>query len=392
MAASVTFFPVSNGDMTLIELENRQCILTDINIRLAADDDEDEQTPDVAGMLRERLKERGRDCKGRLYVDTFCLSHPDQDHIAGLERHFHLGPPEDWSEDEDKILIKEMWSSPVVFRRASENNSLCDDAKAWNKEAKRRMELYRDKGDSITCGDRILILGEDENIKTDDILEIVIKIGDKICKSNCQDDHVFSARLLGPLPPSTDEDGTEVVKNRSSVILRYSFHVKGKKDRCLFLSGGDTEVEIWKRLWGKCHVREFGWLEYDILQAPHHCSWGSLSFDGWSEEGENAKVDKDARSALSCCRGGAVIVSSSKKIKDDDDNPPHYRARKEYIDIVDGDDERFYCTEDEWDTSGQALKFTIDVHGPKKSSAKSDAAAAKLFGVGAIAATPRPHG
>lgn len=86
------FFPVSNGDMTLIRLDNGQTILVDVNIRGDADDDDDD-TPDVASDLRDRLK---RDIEGRLYVDAFLLSHPDQNHITGLRNHFHLGPLSHW--------------------------------------------------------------------------------------------------------------------------------------------------------------------------------------------------------------------------------------------------------------------------------------------------------
>jgi glyoxylase-like metal-dependent hydrolase (beta-lactamase superfamily II) len=141
MTALITFFPVSNGDMVLLSFDNDQQILIDINIRGAADDENDD-TPDVAEDLRSRLK---RDGKGRLFVDAFLLSHPHADHITGLQNHFHLGPPDAWKKDDDKILIREMWSSPVVFRRAGANGeSLCDDAKAWQKEARRRVALFRE--------------------------------------------------------------------------------------------------------------------------------------------------------------------------------------------------------------------------------------------------------
>lgn len=82
MVARIAFFPVGNGDMTLIELESGRKIVIDVNVRAAADDQDDE-TPDVAKMLRERLS---RDGQGRLYVDAFLLSHPDKDHCSGRMR------------------------------------------------------------------------------------------------------------------------------------------------------------------------------------------------------------------------------------------------------------------------------------------------------------------
>jgi hypothetical protein len=55
--------------------------------------------------------------------------------------------------------------------------------------------------------------------------------------------------------------------------------------------------------------------------------------------GERVKVGEAARNALSQTRKGAVIVASCKPIKKDDDNPPHERAKREYIDILDDDED-----------------------------------------------------
>ena len=99
MTASLSFFPVGNGDMTLVVTEGGFKILIDMNIRADADDP-DKDTPDVAKELRDRLI---RDSQGRLYVDVLLVSHPDEDHCRGLRKHFHLGPPDEWSKQADKI-------------------------------------------------------------------------------------------------------------------------------------------------------------------------------------------------------------------------------------------------------------------------------------------------
>ena len=77
MTARIEFFPVGNGDMTLVTLESGRKVLIDVNIREAADDENDDETTNVAALLKDRLE---RDTDGRLYVDTFLLSHPDEDH------------------------------------------------------------------------------------------------------------------------------------------------------------------------------------------------------------------------------------------------------------------------------------------------------------------------
>jgi len=389
MTASITFFPVGNGDMTLITFDNDQKLLIDLHVRKAADDADDD-TPDVMADLRGRLT---RDEKGRLFVDGFLLSHPDKDHICGLTTHFHLGPPDEWDEDDDKILIREMWSSPVVFRRASKDHVLCDDAKAWAKEARRRVALYREKGTATVEGDRIQIMGEDEDGKTDDILAIVVKADGVVTKLNRVASGTFEGRLLAPIPHSDDEELDELLgKNHSSVVLRFSIRGGGILDKCRFLTGGDAEVAIWERLWGKHGTYQADWLSYDILQAPHHCSWHSLSYDSYSTYGEDAEVCDDARSALAQIRKGAIVVASSKAIDPDEADPPSDRAKREYISIVDGKSNRFICVADVWEDEDRALQYEITSSGITKVVKSAAKAAVAALGIGATAAQARAHG
>lgn len=389
MTASIVFFPVGNGDMTLVTLDNDQKLLIDLHVRKAADNDGDD-TPDVMADLRERLN---RDAEGRLYVDGFLLSHPDKDHITGLETHFHLGPPEDWSKDDDKILIHEMWSSPVIFRRASKSHTLCPDAKAWAKEARRRVALFRENDTIADEGDRIQIMGEDEDGKTDDILEIVVKTNETVTKLNENSSSAFEGRLLAPLPQGDDEDTEELLtKNCSSVIIRFSIRGGGILDKCRFLSGGDAEVAIWERLWDDLSENNADWLNYDILQAPHHCSWHSLSYDSWSEMGEDAKVCEAARNALGQIRKGAIVVASSKKIDPNDSDPPCDRAKREYIAIVDGKNDRFICVADVWEDEERSLEYEITASGITKTVKSAAKAAAAAMGIGATASQARAHG
>lgn len=67
MAATLTFFPVGTGDMTLVQLADDSTLLIDMHIRAA--DDANDDTPDVAKDLRSRLK---RDKKGRPWLMQPC--------------------------------------------------------------------------------------------------------------------------------------------------------------------------------------------------------------------------------------------------------------------------------------------------------------------------------
>ncbi len=342
MSIKTLHFRVGNGDMTLVVLESGRRLLVDIKITADADD-EDSDTPNVAQQLRDELDDLGRDSKGRLYVDAFLLTHPDQDHIRGLKKHFHLGAPGDWSKSADKILIREQWSSPIVFRRASKNHTLCDDACDWSAEARRRVKKFRDEG-AQGDGNRILIMGEDIDGKTDDLTAILIKVDEQFSNICGSADTSFEARLLAPLKADDDEEEEVITKNDSSVIIRIDLKVS-KVTKARYLIGGDAGVAIWEKLWER-NEDKADRLEYDVLLAPHHCSWRSLSYDSWSEKGEKAKVNEAARSALGQARKGALIVSSSKQVEDDEDDPPCIRAKREYLDILDDVKGEFKCVAD----------------------------------------------
>lgn len=279
MSAKTTHFKVGNGDMTLVVLDSGRRILIDCKITVNAEDPNHE-APDVGAQLRERLT---RDPEGRLFVDAFLLTHPDQDHCAGLQRHFHLAKPGSWVKADDKIFVREMWSSPIVFRRADRKNAstghtLCADALAWRDEARRRVKLFRSQG-WLSDGDRIQILGEDVDGKTNDLLPILVSTGSTFSTICGVTDTAFQGLLLAPMLADDDEEVELLSKNNSSVILRMTLAADGNPTAGRYLFGGDAEVGVWEKIRDKYEDED---LTYDVLMAPHHCSWHSLSWDSWS--------------------------------------------------------------------------------------------------------------
>jgi hypothetical protein len=233
------------------------------------------------------------------------------------------------------------------------------------------VQHFRDKR-SAGDGDRILILGEDENGKTDDLTEILITLDTIFNRINGSQDNTISMRLLGPLPPDDDDDEVRLAKNHSSTIIQFTIADYANVDACRFLSGGDAEVAIWEREWQR-HKDHPEWLSYDLLQAPHHCSWHTLSYDSWSELGEKAKVNADARSALSQARSGANIIASSRPIKDDDADPPCIRAKREYKSITDSVSGEFRCVgEHPSASSPDVMEFEITKYGTRLKTAPSN--------------------
>ncbi|XLZ71469.1 metallohydrolase [Massilia sp. SR12] len=382
--------------MTLVKLGDAESttILIDINIRSDADDPAS-STRDVAKDLRARLK---TDDKSRPYVDVFLLSHPDQDHCRGLRRHFYLGPLGDYPDDnlpqdQKRIVIREIWSSPIVFRRASKNHTLCDDAKAFNTEAKRRVRVNKENGFITADGDRITVLGEDADGKTDDLAPILWTTGNKSASIRGRD---FSAHFTGHLlaPIKADDDAeleANLSKNHSSVIINFMFASGAlTPDGVKFLTGGDAEVLIWTKLWEK-YKDTPEVLTYDVMQTPHHCSWHSLSYDSWSEKKEKAKVEQDARRALGQARAGAVIVASCKPIRDDDVDPPCIRAKREYEDMLKASAGTLICT-DEYPSENSPEPYVLTVTADGAARPSKSQAAAKLGAAASVAREPMPHG
>lgn len=382
MTAKIDFFRVANGDMTLIRFDSGRSLLIDCNIRKAADDPEDD-TPDVATQLKDFLK---RDAAGRPYVDAMLLSHPDADHCTGLATHFHLGKLADYPKDSGKIIIKEMWSSPIVFRRGlKKSHGLCADAEVWNAEARRRVRQFETLG-FCPVDERILILGEDVDGKTDNLAAILVRVDAQWNLINGEYDSSFEALLLAPKHADDDEEEDTLTKNDSSTIIRFKLASGPAKDACRFLTGGDAEVAIWERLWDR-HRNNAEWaLAYDLLLSPHHCSWHSLSWDSWSQLGEDAEVSADARAALGQARAGATIVASSKQIVDDDSDPPCVRAEREYRSILKPRGGTFVCV---GDGGPKPLGYDVEAGGLKVRAAKVAATVAAPYVVGR---TPLDHG
>ncbi|MDE9518108.1 hypothetical protein KKJ17_10255 [Xenorhabdus bovienii] len=354
MSSKLFFFPVGNGDMTLIQTEDGKNILIDCRIR------DGKEYPDVLSQLRKKLS---RDSEDRLVVHLFIWTHPDSDHCDGISEHFHLGKPENWSKSTDKIFINEIWSSPIVFRRHhAQNHPLCPDARALNTEVKRRVNLFREKGYLDGVGNQVLVLGKDENGKTDDITGILLELDKTTRCINGSYSSFFEARLLGPSPKKDlDELEDQLGKNHSSVII--NFELKGGNKTVYFLSGGDAEVVCWEGLRDRLTDKyAMFWLDYDILQAPHHCSWHTLSHDSLSEKGDDASPSEKAMEVFNRAKQNAFIISSSKTIEDDENDPPAYRAKEEYEKITDIQNGQFLCVADH-KKNGENIPLEIEISG-----------------------------
>lgn len=384
--STITFFPVGekNGGMKLINLNDLR--KTTILIDSSIGDEPIADHCDVNQELRNRLP---TDTNGRPYVDAFILTHRHDDHVKGFTKHFHTGSLDNYDDETDelKIIIRELWSSHIFWKPSSEGYTLCEDAKIFNKEVKRRLELFRKEYKIQSEGDRVIIIGQDPEGRTDDLDNITYNIGDTFKKiNNINISTKLEGFILSPIEQQEDEDEACFTdKNRQSIVIQFTV-IQGEY-RNKLLMAADAECLVWESLW-KEYKADIAKLEYDILSSPHHCSWHSLSYDSQSEC-ENPQVCKNAKKALSQKKEGAFIISQSKIIKDSDQDPPSEAAKTEYIDII--GEEQFICTNEHPDKKKpEPIEFNLTDDGPQKKGIKEKS----KLSVAALASVKEsyPHG
>ena len=291
--AKIIFYPVDNGNMILLKLEDKTTLLVDIHVRKKASDDNEEDFYNVMSHLKDNLE---KDSQGRYCLDAFILTHLDVDHIRGLQDNFYLGDIDQYNDtNKEKIIIKETWSSERFWKRKTESITLSDDAKAYNKEMRRRANLHKDNKEQIQKeGNRAIIIGDDEDDEAYN--NIIHKVGQSTSKVNNETKSNFKINILGPLEQQENEEIENFeAKNRASVILQIEITVNGYVNKLLLT--GDAEVDVWEYMRKKYNNTQ---LEYDILCVPHHCSMGSLGRKNNEEKYDisNDALDADRKSVV----------------------------------------------------------------------------------------------
>ena len=354
---TITHYPVDNGDMTLIQIGPKgtgKTVLVDMRIRENNEDSKNQF--DVATDIYKHLPTKAN---GAPYVDLFILTHPDDDHCLGFEKYMYAGAPNDWIQSEEdepeKIIMDEIWFSEICTRRvnASEDFYLSPDAKAFRTEAKRRRSLFEDMAgkECLDKGDKLKVIGmdEDDSDKGEswNLDGMVINRGDEVFVGDAK------ALILAPFGEDIFDDEHQEDKNSSSIIIRWTIN------HSQVLLGGDATAHIWKHIWEE-RMNDKSQLMYDVLVAPHHCSWRSLSYDS-ARKTDNPQVLQEAYNALSQTQNGAFIVSSSKKINSNEPDPPSHLAKDEYVRMLSNDKKHFVCLADSGSSSSPPSPSTFNL-------------------------------
>ena len=370
MKHSIKFYPVGNGDCDLITIGGaNKKMMFDCNFRQKAEEDNDEMYDVLGDLLDNELTTKK--C-GLPFLDAFLLTHPDQDHCRSFADKFYLGDPDavpQSAKDDKKILIGELWYSPRVFEELT--GELNADAKAFKKEANRRMDLYKsDFKKADKDGNRIRIIGWTDNPDLKGLEDRIVTPGNTISEVNGSNCRYFEMFIHAPF--KDDIDGED--RNMTSIVAQLRFKSdKNNEDIARIFLAGDTEWRIIEEIMNK--TSDDNYLKWDLMEAPHHCSYKFFA-DDREDDPNQASLD-----FLDKKENSAYVVSSSKVVKKNSDNPPCQKAKNRYTEKV--GESNFLCTsgEKEGDTQ-EPIIFDIEdgevgLHEDEKKEKESRAAAAK---------------
>jgi len=351
------FYPVGNGDQTLIVLADGLTLLVDCNIRQESIGSTDPLMFDVKQDLLKSVKRRD----GNPFVDVFVLTHGDQDHCRGFKTNFYQGDPRNYSEKNRKageILVDEMWFSPMI---AEEHTN--DDEDAYQQEAERRLALHR-KGssDKDLPGNRIKIVGYDGNKDYADLNHLRAIPGTIVTIFNNKLQQNFSVFIHAPFKEHLQS--AEKDKNSTSIVFQARFKAFPYSNNAYYaMFGGDSDHYSWNIILEK--TVKYGndltenALAWDLFLSTHHCSWSFFNDRPYEEHMEPVATSLQV---LDHKRDGAIVIASSKKVKNDDDNPPHYPAMQEYVKKVGKNNFLNTATEPD-ESKPQPIIFSISENG-----------------------------
>ncbi|MEU3626691.1 hypothetical protein [Amycolatopsis coloradensis] len=291
---------------------------------------------------------------GDPYLAVFALTHADQDHCLGF------------AELLDRVTIGELWATPRLWREYEQDpdEKLCDDAKAFQNEAERRVAAVLKavaEGREPDSGDRVMVFGYDtehtrhaydelpEEYKSGPGKSITVLDGQS-CEGR------FHAFIHAPFA-----DDCASARNETSLAMQITLtDGSGQSGRMLLFGdlAHDTIMKIFDTSEAKQHEQ---YLEWDLLLAPHHCSKKVMyisDFDG-TDVLQQDVLDAFSRYAAD----ESVIVSSSRVIPARDEpgkNPPHRKAANRYAEIAD----EFVCTMSWPDVDAPVpVVFAVDASG-----------------------------
>ncbi len=376
----IKYYPVKNGDMSLITLDDKTTILVDCNIKNTSGDDDDNSVYDVKKDLLNSIQYNNE----APYIDVFILTHGDNDHCLGFKDNFYQGDPKKYSDSDrenELIIMDAMWFSPMIAEQYSNENE-----DAYQQEAERRLFMHlNNHEDKELPGNRVRIIGYDGNKKYAELDYLRTKPGEIVTRFNDVEQTIFSIFIHAPF--KIQLDSSEKDKNSASIVFQARFKENSWNTdfSCLAMFGGDSDHTTWEQIVER--TKRYGndvthnALDWDLLMTPHHCSW--TFFNDTSED----EPKPTSLEALNYARQGAFVIAPCKKIVNDDDNPPHYNAKKEYIKKVESEEKFLNTSIEPNESEPKPIIFDITSNGPARKTNSSTSGALTSSGGSGAAST-----
>jgi hypothetical protein len=354
------FWPIGTGDSTTVAVSEKIVLQVDLRHMSCADEEDDPHTP-----LVDTLVDILPQVDEKPYLSVFVLTHPDEDHCLGFAELFK------------KIQIGEIWFTPRIFREFSKD--LCDDAKAFAKEAERRVKVTIAKKGAVGSGDRVRIIGYDDLLKEEEFKgfpSTLLTIPGNAVTVLDGEDCAGSFRAFVHSPFKDDSEGE---RNETSLGMQVTLYSGEASGRAILL--GDLCYPTVKRIFDQSDDDDLKW---NAFLAPHHCSKSVMY---WQEEGE--KEESLKQDILDLIEKAAdtpgYIVASSEPIPSSNnpgDNPPHAKAKARYEEIApDG----FLCTQEHPNEKNpEPILFSLKSKGLVYEASKGKRAESQKNLVGAV--------
>jgi len=253
---SFIFWPVGCGDSTTVVISNEEVMQIDLNDTAIAEASDNEKIPLVDELVAKLPQKNGKP-----YLSCFVLTHPDEDHCRGF------------ADLLKRVTIGELWHTPRVFREYHKDQ--CEDAKAFRKEAKRRVAAtIKAKGDPGS-GNRVRVVGYDDLLKENDYtgfpLAFFTTPGQLVTTLNGADvRNRFAAFLHAPFRNDPADDRNETSLGMQVVIGSSKSSMGG-----LFF--GDLSYPTLRKVFDETKNHDnLLRLNWNVLLAPHHCSKSAM--------------------------------------------------------------------------------------------------------------------
>ncbi|WP_116870642.1 hypothetical protein [Vibrio splendidus] len=340
--STVKFYPVGNGDTSLITLQNGKHVLMDYRQHSNATETTKPEF-DIASDIKKTLKDAEKES-----IEVLVFTHADKDHIEGSTDFFHLEHAKKYQEH-GRIKVEQLWVPAAMLLESVDRDNLSSEFAIWRAEARHR--LKNKMGIRVfSQPDELTKLVDSWDMNISDLSDFIVDAGTIVDTFSIEQDSV-EFFVHSPFMKHCEEAGKDVkkVRNQASIIFNIRFNEEGEVYD--YLAIGDSEWEVLEDIVSITqHYNNEDRLRWDLLNIPHHCSYLALSDDkGVKETQPKPKVEElllmGNKDSYIICSSNSFDESTSIAL--DSIQPPHLQAKRCY--------ERYLA-----DVKGRSLIVTME--------------------------------